>query len=201
MAAQSRPWWKDLRGGTGPADRRKRRAGLALLAISVAAAASVLSQLPAWQLLEARAFDHLSMIAPPPRPADSNKEERNLYLSRSHCRTLRKPLLHLVSLFQDHVGGRTSFAPTRHNAEAAEDTESSCCGQAIPEEFGHVYRSERTAQQQCFNLAPLTGPYHRADAINLICFSSSQHERRSNRQDAVIRYHPAGGRAIVSRGS
>ncbi|WP_306752783.1 CHASE2 domain-containing protein [Paracoccus actinidiae] len=71
MAAQSRPWWKDLRGGTGPADRRKRRAGLALLAISVAAAASVLSQLPAWQLLEARAFDHLSMIAPPPRPADT----------------------------------------------------------------------------------------------------------------------------------
>jgi adenylate cyclase len=71
MAAQSRPWWKDLRGGTGPAVRRKRRAGLALLAISVAAAASVLSQLPAWQLLEAQAFDHLSMIAPPPRPADT----------------------------------------------------------------------------------------------------------------------------------
>ena len=71
MAAQSRPWWKDLRGGTGPAARQKRRAGLALLAISVAAAASVLSQLLAWQLLEARAFDHLSMIAPPPRPADT----------------------------------------------------------------------------------------------------------------------------------
>ena len=71
MAAQSRPWWKDLRGGTGPAARQKRRAGLALLAISMAAAASVLWQLPAWQLLEARAFDHLSMIAPPPRPADT----------------------------------------------------------------------------------------------------------------------------------
>ncbi|MDQ1898843.1 adenylate/guanylate cyclase domain-containing protein [Paracoccus sp. WLY502] len=70
MAAPSRPWWKDLRGG-GPDARHKRRASLAVLALAAATAAGVLSQLPAWQLLEARAFDHLSMIAPPPRPADA----------------------------------------------------------------------------------------------------------------------------------
>ncbi|GHG31295.1 CHASE2 domain-containing protein [Paracoccus aerius] len=68
MATSPRPWWTDLRG-TSPVTKQKRRAGLSVLAIAAAAAASVLSQLPAWQLLESRAFDHLSMIAPPPRPA------------------------------------------------------------------------------------------------------------------------------------
>jgi adenylate cyclase len=71
MATPPRPWWTDLRGGTSPAVKRKRCAGLGVLAIAAAAAASVLSQLPAWQLLESRAFDHLSMIAPPGRPADT----------------------------------------------------------------------------------------------------------------------------------
>lgn len=68
MVVAARPWWRDLPGGGGPA--RSRHAGLVGLAIAAAVAASALSQLPAWQLLEARAFDHLSMIAPPKRPAD-----------------------------------------------------------------------------------------------------------------------------------
>lgn len=72
MGAASRPWWRELQRGTGTAaTSRARRAGLAALAIGVAVGAGVLSQLPAWQLVEARAFDHLSMIAPPSRPADT----------------------------------------------------------------------------------------------------------------------------------
>lgn len=63
MAAAVSPWWRALQEGP-----RGRRAGLAGLAALAALAASLLAQWPAWQLLEARAFDHLSMIAPPPRP-------------------------------------------------------------------------------------------------------------------------------------
>lgn len=70
MAASARPWWTDPRGA-GPAAARGRRAGLAALAVCAAVAGSLLSRLPAWQLLELRVFDHLSMIAPPPRPADA----------------------------------------------------------------------------------------------------------------------------------
>ncbi|MFD2816133.1 hypothetical protein ACFSYD_19840 [Paracoccus aerius] len=83
MATSPRPWWTDLRG-TSPVTKQKRRAGLSVLAIAAAAAASVLSQLPAWQLLESRAFDHLSMIAPPPRPAGTP------WSSPSTSRHLRK---------------------------------------------------------------------------------------------------------------
>lgn len=71
MAIATRPWWKDLHGGPRAVSKRGRRVGLAVLAAAAAVAASLLSQLPAWQLLEARAFDHLSMIAPPPKPAET----------------------------------------------------------------------------------------------------------------------------------
>ena len=69
MATRARPWWKDLPGGTASA--HGRRTALAAFAIVAALGASLLSHLPAWRLLEARAFDHLSMIAPPPLPGDA----------------------------------------------------------------------------------------------------------------------------------
>ena len=69
MATRARPWWKDLPGGTASA--RGRRTALAAIAIVAALGASLLSHLPAWRLLEARSFDHLSMIAPPPLPGDA----------------------------------------------------------------------------------------------------------------------------------
>ena len=48
---------------------RRTLGWIVALAVIAGLAAAALSQLPAWQLLEARAFDHLSMIAPPQRPA------------------------------------------------------------------------------------------------------------------------------------
>lgn len=69
MPGLNRLWWRDLQGRARA--RALRRSGLAGIALAAGLAGAALSQLPAWQLLEARAFDHLSMIAPPPRPADT----------------------------------------------------------------------------------------------------------------------------------
>lgn len=46
----------------------RRRAGIALVAALAALVILPLSLTPSWQLLEARAFDYLSTLAPPPRP-------------------------------------------------------------------------------------------------------------------------------------
>lgn len=67
MGAASLPWWRPLQGGAA----RGRQQGLAALALAAGLGAGGLAQWPAWQLLEARAFDHLSMVAPPPRPDDT----------------------------------------------------------------------------------------------------------------------------------
>ncbi|MCZ0962628.1 CHASE2 domain-containing protein [Paracoccus benzoatiresistens] len=69
MTTPSRPWWSVLQ--EGPSTPRRRQAGLAALAVVAAMTATGLAQWPAWQLLEARVFDHLSMIAPPSMPEDT----------------------------------------------------------------------------------------------------------------------------------
>ena len=72
MAPAPLPWWRELQTGRhASATPRARHTGLAALALAAAIGAGVLAQVPAWQLAEARAFDHLSMIAPPTRPDDA----------------------------------------------------------------------------------------------------------------------------------
>jgi adenylate cyclase len=61
------PWWKGL-GASEPGPQRRN--GVLAIALLAALLAAALSFLTPWKLVEARAFDYLSTIAPPARPAD-----------------------------------------------------------------------------------------------------------------------------------
>ncbi|WP_394888830.1 CHASE2 domain-containing protein [Mesorhizobium sp. AaZ16] len=61
------PWWKGL-GASEPGS--PRRNGVLAIALAAALLAAGLSFLTPWRLVEARAFDYLSTIAPPARPVD-----------------------------------------------------------------------------------------------------------------------------------
>jgi adenylate cyclase len=63
---RSGPWWKG-HGASASGSRRKGIFAIALLAAIVAGGLSVVTP---WQLFEARAFDYLSTVSPPARPAD-----------------------------------------------------------------------------------------------------------------------------------
>ncbi len=66
-------WWRRFPGSAGffAADEEtRRRRKLALFAAFAALGVSLAATAAPWRLLEARAFDYLSTISPPPRPAD-----------------------------------------------------------------------------------------------------------------------------------
>jgi adenylate cyclase len=66
-------WWRRLPGGAGAlpgAERERRRLKVFLLAVVAAVAVSFAQASGPWRLAEGRAFDYLSTIAAPERPAD-----------------------------------------------------------------------------------------------------------------------------------
>lgn len=70
--AATRRWWTVLASvDAAPAARRRSRLrGIALIVAGVFAALTAASFSGPWRLFEARVFDYLSTLAPPPRPAD-----------------------------------------------------------------------------------------------------------------------------------
>ncbi|RWP16700.1 adenylate/guanylate cyclase domain-containing protein [Mesorhizobium sp.] len=62
------PWWKGL-GASAPGTPSRRNGILAVAVLAVLLVAG-LSLLTPWKLVEARAFDYLSTISPPPPPND-----------------------------------------------------------------------------------------------------------------------------------
>ncbi|HHZ09864.1 MAG TPA: adenylate/guanylate cyclase domain-containing protein [Rhizobiales bacterium] len=70
--AATRRWWTALASAeASPAARtRDRLRGVALIVVSAFAVLAAISFSAPWRLLEARVFDYLSTLSPPPRPAD-----------------------------------------------------------------------------------------------------------------------------------
>jgi adenylate cyclase len=70
--ARARRWWDRLAEADqgAAASRQRRRNGLALIVAAVVALVVALSFAAPWRLLEARSFDYLSTLSPPPLPAD-----------------------------------------------------------------------------------------------------------------------------------
>jgi adenylate cyclase len=69
--AGARRWWDRLaEADQGAAASRRRRNGLALIVAAVVALVVAVSFTAPWRLLEARTFDYLSTLSPPPLPAD-----------------------------------------------------------------------------------------------------------------------------------
>ncbi|PZO79878.1 MAG: adenylate/guanylate cyclase domain-containing protein [Mesorhizobium amorphae] len=65
-----RQWWLGLADGGGASVRTKRHAGIAALGIAAAVACVLLPSWQLWRMADARVFDTLSTLSPPPLPAD-----------------------------------------------------------------------------------------------------------------------------------
>ena len=66
-------WWRRFPGSAGwlaPDETKRRQRKLILFTLFASLAVSLVSLAGPWKLGEARVFDYLSTVAPPPRPAD-----------------------------------------------------------------------------------------------------------------------------------